>query len=765
MRFPTRLLTSAHVICATLAACGFPRPAEHAPDAGVDAPPGGPSLLAIEPAIANTGDTIALEGTFAPGAIVTFPGGATASATVLGTNRATAVVPSGATAGALTVSGTAGQVAFRRASFGLGLQPFRETEAQATAGRELPSLPTPMVGHASVVVGNGLYVFGNIATGAPSAAVLRATIDADGSLEPFVTVGGVALASPRGESAAVVAGGYVYVLGGLVGGQGVSASVERAPIAADGTLGTFAPAGQLAQAVTAMQAVVVGSTLYVIGGRTSSDDLGATAVVATVQRATIQPDGTLGAFAIDPDTALVTAREHAALAVVGGELYAIGGSDVGGRFSPLASIESAAIAGDGTLGAFHTAPAALATPRSRHAAVVAGGTLYAIGGFGGGSGVGTTTNLVSIEAAPIRSDGALGAFAAAGTLPTARTRASLAMVGDRTYLIGGYSTGDGGGQLATVAVASIDASGTLAASAATSTKLTTTRVTSSAGVVGDFLYVVGGGDLSHSVIERAPIAADGSLGAFVGVSSTLAPIGLAATAVIGGRFYVFGGSALAGFTTVVQSAPINGDGTLGAFVAAPSMGVARAQFAVAVIGASVYAIGGYNGSYLSSVERAPINADGTLGAFATVSGVTLTAGRTAYVLAVTGNAVYVVGGDSPGGHVGTVERAPIANGSLGTFATVGGVALTTPRMLATGVVLGSSLYVLGGRNGSNTRLASIESAPIAADGTLGAFTTSTAVLTAPHDDAVSVVVGNSTFTLGGSDGTNGYDTVEAAPIQ
>ena len=57
-----------------MVACGFPRPAEHSADAGGDAAPmdaadpcpaGGCQLVAIEPSIANTGDTIMLEGTFA----------------------------------------------------------------------------------------------------------------------------------------------------------------------------------------------------------------------------------------------------------------------------------------------------------------------------------------------------------------------------------------------------------------------------------------------------------------------------------------------------------------------------------------------------------------------------------------------------------------------------------------------------------------------------------------------------------------------------
>ena len=81
------------VAFALLAACGFPQPANNSTDAGGDAPPGPPGptcqLVAIEPSLANTGDTITLEGTFGDSATVNFPGGASASATILGPHRAT----------------------------------------------------------------------------------------------------------------------------------------------------------------------------------------------------------------------------------------------------------------------------------------------------------------------------------------------------------------------------------------------------------------------------------------------------------------------------------------------------------------------------------------------------------------------------------------------------------------------------------------------------------------------------------------------------
>jgi len=63
-----------------------------------------------------------------------------------------------------------------------------------------------------------------------------------------------------------------------------------------------------------------------------------------------------------------------------------------------------------------------------------------------------------------------------------------------------------------------------------------------------------------------------------------------------------------------RSAP---DGTLSAPTAAGNLVAPRAGQAVAVIGDTVYVIGGQDATaaFLTSIESAPILADGTLGAF------------------------------------------------------------------------------------------------------------------------------------------------------
>jgi hypothetical protein len=109
----------------------------------------------------------------------------------------------------------------------------------------------------------------------------------------------------------------------------------------------------------------------------------------------------------------VTPRDGHTSAVIGHALYILGGN---GRDGSLSSVERATINADGSLGAFATMPGSnLTTIRRAHTSVVIGGHLYIVGGFG-------NALLNSIEQATIAADGTLGPFSALPdvTLATAR---------------------------------------------------------------------------------------------------------------------------------------------------------------------------------------------------------------------------------------------------------------------------------------------------------------------------------------------------------
>ena len=356
-------------------------------------------LLAVEPSIANTGATLTLEGSFAGDAMVNFPGGVSQVATVLGPHRAQVIVPSGASAGDLTVTSggqTLGSLHFRRASFTLGLGPFQQRYAQADNARTMPAaINSPSLRPTSFIVGDWLYLIG-------LDGVFRATINADGTLSPFARTG-VSLATAGGGHASVVVGSSVYVIGG---GNGTTFldRVECATINSDGSISNFAIVPGVGVTVPRgdSTAVIIGNSIDVIGGYDGTQSL------ATVERATINADGSISNFALVPGVSLATPLVGHTSVIIGRTLYVIGGFNrrADGTSTPSREIQRADIAGDGTLSSFSVvAGVGLNTARAAHTTEILGSTLAVIGGIDGNG------NSVADEHATINSDGTLTSFA------------------------------------------------------------------------------------------------------------------------------------------------------------------------------------------------------------------------------------------------------------------------------------------------------------------------------------------------------------------
>jgi hypothetical protein len=237
-------------------------------------PPGSPMLAAIEPAIAPAGATVTLEGTFKDPTTVNFPGGITATATVLGPHRATVIVPATASSGSLNVTTggiDTGSVSFRTTSFVPKLANFRTQFEQTDAARPAPVLATARAGATAAVAGHMLYVIGGKTGNTYLDSVEGAMINADGTLGTFAPVTGATLTTARSGAVSAVIGGYVYVIGGTGTGGPIN-NVERAAIQADGSLGAFAPLSgvTLATARSDAASTIVGDELLVIGGTGAS---------------------------------------------------------------------------------------------------------------------------------------------------------------------------------------------------------------------------------------------------------------------------------------------------------------------------------------------------------------------------------------------------------------------------------------------------------------------------------------------------------------
>lgn len=741
------------------ASCGFPRPADVGPDVaggGDDVADVECQLTAIEPAIANTDDTITLEGTFVDPVTVNFPGETSVTATMLGSNRAQVTVPQSATEGNLTVTAcgrTFGFVSFRRAPFAVGLKKFERNPDQTNGALWGVRLETARNSHTSVALGRHLYVLGGANSSGALKSIEHARVNADGSLGAFASVSGLTLVTARQAHTATTIGNHLYLIGGL-GSNGALNSVEQATIAPDGSLGPFETLADVTLRTPRQghTSVVVGNYLYILGGAD-------TTVLNSVERAVINIDGSLGQFAIASDTRLATARRNHTAVVSRTYLYIIGGTRANGF---LQDVERAVINSDGSVGVFApVAGATLLAERSGHTTVVLGNFLYVLGGVRDGS-------LNGVERAPVTSDGSVGSFAAVSDtgFGAARHGHATAVAGSYLYVLGGT----GNGSLDQVDRATINVSGALGSFAITpDITLNIARSFHITAVLGSYLYVLGGGRST----ERAIISADGSLGQFAILPDTNFEINRynPTSAVIGNYLYIFGGydgSALGSpVLSSMERASINSDSSLGSFanISARALVTARHSHTAVVIGDSLYILGGYGSNYLDSVERANINTDGSLGSFFIVDGVTLATARYGHTSAVIGNYLYVVGGISATGTLDSVERASInPDGSLQPFAPVTDVTLRNPRFNHSAAVIGSYLYILGGGAFANVGIETfentVERAALAADGSLGQFAKVTGgTLAIAHASHATTVIGSYLYILGGR--TYGFATLNS----
>lgn len=755
-----------------IVACGFPRPPDVAPDGSSGDSPGDPGcqLVGVDPPLANTDDSIMLEGTFPDNITVSFPGAMPVTGSVLGPHRAKVTVPSSATAGGLTVTAcgaTLGPMPFRRTTFVTGIGQFTNYPDQATGAQYAPVLAVARDSHTTTTIGGFVYIVGGESGSTSLGSIERARVNVDGSLGSFSIMPDTNLVTARQAHAAIMVGNSLYILGGISNGH-VLGTIERATIDPDGSLGSFMAVSDTALSTPRYghAVAVIGNSLYVVGGFGVSS-------LDSVERATINSDGSLGPFMSRSDVSLTSARHDHSISVAGNFLYVVGGLR-GNNTAP--EIERSTIGADGSLGPFSAVPnVALTMPRYGHSATVLGGYLYVLGGSNNLNSIG------GVERAPISSNGAIGPFASVPTTLTDGVRNhTMTIIGNYVYVIGGFDV------RSTDAIerAPLDVSGSIGAFGLTpGTRLTTGHYRHVTAVIGNKIYTVGGlgrDTLSTGIIkvlntvEVAVTNPDGSPTSFSAAQGLMlnTPRYFHASATAKDHFYIIGGSSGGGAgTQSVEQATINADGTLGAFT--PSTGVTlvsgRACHSATVLGNHIYVVGGASNTVIfNDVEHAIVNPDGSIGTFATVLNVALVTGRQCHSTAVIGNYLYVIGGirqlgiDNP---LSSVERAPIGlGGGLGAFTTVSGVTLTQDRAFHTSAVIGSYLYVFGGTGDSLAELTTVERAQINADGSLGPFAVVSGLSsTTSRDRATITVLGDQVYVLGGYNGRL-LDDVEQATL-
>ncbi len=292
-----------------------------------------------------------------------------------------------------------------------------------------------------------------------------------------------------------------------------------------------------------------------------------------------------------------------------------------------------------------------------------------------------------------------------------------------------------------------------------STRFSPARFSHRVAVQNGFLYLIAGrsdptasdptGDLRD--VQFAPILTDGGVGTWTAANALPRPREGHCAEVGNGFMYVMGGILRPEgvSTNQVLYARLNLDGTLGTWTVGTPMARPLQNFASAANNGFLYTLGGRQdwGGLFTDVMYARSNADGTLGPWTPTT--PLTFGRKGHAATVYGGRVYVAGGESYSQIYDTVESAPfLADGRLGPWTAC--TRLPAPRAGLNLVAAEGFLFAIGGPNGSGAS-GVVHSAPIEADGSLGAWTAVSALPT-PRGLPASAAFGGRLYVTGGNDG-------------
>ncbi len=299
--------------------------------------------------------------------------------------------------------------------------------------------------------------------------------------------------------------------------------------------------------------------------------------------------------------------------------------------------------------------------------VVTKNRAYFIGGY--------TSGLAPISAvytATVNPDGTIGSWTAGPSLPSTMDWGQAIVTKNRIYAIGA-----GNGDL--VYTSAVNTDGTLAGWT-TATALPVRMGMAQAIVTKSYVYVMGGTNYTNSIstVCAAPINTDGTLGGWTYAASLPGPLTASRAVVTKNRVYLLGGAADSNYVSTVYTAPINSDGTMGAWVTGTPIPINVGFSQTCVTTNRVYLMGGSNtNSPFSGVYSAPINADGTIGSW--VAGTSLPFALGDATVAVTQSRVHLINGQD------TVYFTPVSisapfSGGLNDYSTfyTSGYTLTDP---------------------------------------------------------------------------------------
>ena len=254
-------------------------------------------------------------------------------------------------------------------------------------------------------------------------SVYYAPILADGGIGAWVLDSDSPLAVSRHRHSLVIVKGFMYVIGGNYSGN-AQATVQIAPINADGSLGQFTTTTPLPAARRRHTSWVINDYIFVAGGSNPGFD--------TVYSGHVADNGTVESWNLVSNP-LPGKRYYQGSTLWNNYAYVIGGYDETGASTN--TVFFAKVNSDGTTEQWQTSANTLPTKLAGLTAFTANGHLYAVGGEAG-----TGVAQSAIYFANIKSDGSIGAWATAVTpLPSNKVFHAMAAYNNVVYSIGGDS--------------------------------------------------------------------------------------------------------------------------------------------------------------------------------------------------------------------------------------------------------------------------------------------------------------------------------------
>lgn len=236
-----------------------------------------------------------------------------------------------------------------------------------------------------------------------------------------------------------------------------------------------------------------------------------------------------------------------------------------------------------------------------------------------------------------------------------------------------------------------------------------------------------------------------------------------AAVVVNNRVYIMGGSTTSD-NNQVYYAPISENNTIGTWIADDDLPSSNFRHTAVASGNYIYLIGGRDGPALPEVYSAHVNPDGTLDAWVDTNQDLPTPLYYASSFVYDGY-IYVVGGDDNSQAVDTVYTAEIiGDGTIGAWVADADV-LPVEINGSSVVVSGGYAYLIGGYTYADQYVDTVYSAPLSADGGIGAWTSQPQTLPQGVAYATAFVLNGDVFLVGGAGSGGWLNTVYATTLQ